>query len=77
MSQARETLPSSGSMSSTCWLTVGSAAERAFGTLAATWTGTAMVRKMGRFFEKWVTLLLCSIFLMKMDFGKMMGLLQD
>ena len=33
-------------------------------------TSTAVVRKMGRFFEKWVMLLLCSIFLMNMDFGK-------
>lgn len=37
--QARETLPCSGSTGSTFWLTVGSAVERAFGTLAATWTG--------------------------------------
>ena len=32
---------------------------------------------MGRFFEKWVTLLLCSIFFMKIDLEKKLGLLQD
>ena len=46
MSQARETQPCSGSMGSTCWLTVGLAAERAFGTLAATWTGKELLKNL-------------------------------